>query len=75
MSGSSQKKAGKKEVSTLGDLEMGDVDDLEEELRGVQLGSYTPSSRKPIDCRPITLQLAMVQMLLDYLIFEAFTQV
>lgn len=49
----------KKEVSTLGDIEMGDVDDLEEDLRDIQLGSYTPSSRKAIDSRPITLQLAM----------------
>ncbi|XP_030846284.1 probable ubiquitin carboxyl-terminal hydrolase MINDY-4 isoform X1 [Strongylocentrotus purpuratus] len=49
----------KKEVSTLGDLEMGDVDELEDELGGIQLGSYTPSSKKPIDCRAITLQLAM----------------
>eukprot|EP00057_Strongylocentrotus_purpuratus_P007696 XP_011662170.1 PREDICTED: protein FAM188B [Strongylocentrotus purpuratus] len=49
----------KKEVSTLGDLEMGDVDELEDELGGIQLGTYTPSSKKPIDCRAITLQLAM----------------
>lgn len=52
----------KKEVSTLGDLEMGDVDELEAELGGIQLGSYTPSSKKPIDCRSITLQLAMVRL-------------
>ncbi|XP_071505991.1 probable ubiquitin carboxyl-terminal hydrolase MINDY-4 [Diadema antillarum] len=54
----SQKKTSK-EVSSLGDLEMGDVDDLEEDLRDIQLGSYTPSTRKPIDSRPITLQLAI----------------
>nr|XP_054767713.1 probable ubiquitin carboxyl-terminal hydrolase MINDY-4 [Lytechinus pictus] len=49
----------KKEVSTLGDLEMGDIDDLDDDFQGIQLGSYTPSSKKPIDTRPITQQLAM----------------
>ncbi|XP_076095118.1 putative ubiquitin carboxyl-terminal hydrolase MINDY-4 [Mytilus galloprovincialis] len=61
-SSSSSLKSAKSLTSKVGDVEFGDVDDLDNDLADLQLGPAMPSSR-PIqnltDARPITLQTAI----------------
>lgn len=61
-SSSSSLLSAKSLTSKVGDVEFGDVDDLDNDLADLQLGPAMPSSR-PIqnltDARPITLQTAI----------------
>lgn len=47
---------------TIGDLEMDDVDDLEEDLGEIQLGPSFMKSMKYVDARPLTLKKASVNI-------------
>ena len=46
---------------TLGDIELGDIDDLDDDLNNLQLRPTVKTTTKVADSRPITQQQAIVR--------------
>ena len=61
-SNSSKSKKESAKTSTFGDLEIGDIDDLDEDLGDLHLGPTVTKSAKAVDARPITMKQAMVSL-------------
>ena len=57
---SSRSKKEPAKTSTFGDLELGDIDDLDEDLGDLHLGPTVTKSTKAVDARPITMKQGMV---------------
>ncbi|XP_072028596.1 probable ubiquitin carboxyl-terminal hydrolase MINDY-4 [Amphiura filiformis] len=56
---SSRSKKEPKTATTFGDIEIGDIDDLDEELGDLHLGPTVTKVTKAVDARPITMKQAM----------------